>query len=93
LTSVAEVGSKEPNALGLYDMTGNVWERCSGLGYPGNENEYGYLDNSGTWQSGYRPQRGGSWGYTTANSFRISYRGYDTGATGRGINGGFRLAL
>ncbi|MBD5230960.1 MAG: formylglycine-generating enzyme family protein [Bacteroidales bacterium] len=93
LTSVAEVGSKEPNALGLYDMTGNVWERCSGLGYPGHVNEYGYLDNSGTWQSSYRPQRGSSWGYTTANSFRISYRGYDTGTTGRGINGGFRLAL
>ena len=92
-TSVAEVGTKVSNALGLYDMSGNVWEWCSGLGYPGTATTPGYLGNTGTWYSSYRPTRGGSWAAWTASYFSISSRNYSGSTTNRIIHYGFRLAL
>ncbi|MDE6207779.1 MAG: formylglycine-generating enzyme family protein [Muribaculaceae bacterium] len=91
-SSVARVGSKLPNNLGLYDMSGNVWEWCSGLGYPGYETTPGYLNNSGTWSSSSRPNRGGGWNYYTASYFLVSYRNYFT-SSDTYSNRGFRLAL
>lgn len=80
------VGSKQPNELGIYDMSGNVWEWTSDL-YSSN---YGSYRNGGS-SGSFRVNRGGSWddyvGYC-----RSAYRGY--GTPGNGYYGlGLRLAF
>lgn len=90
-TSVAAVGSKLPNALGLYDMSGNVWEWCSGK-YP-NLDDLCYLKSDGTVESSYRPRRGGGWGNTTASNFSISSRSDGVPSSYKSVIIGFRLAL
>ncbi len=55
------VGSKQPNELGIYDMSGNLYEWCSDK-YHDNYNN-APTDGS-SWESGetiYRVVRGGSW--------------------------------
>jgi formylglycine-generating enzyme required for sulfatase activity len=83
------VGSKTPNAFGLYDMHGNVWEWCSDL--YGNYPSGSVTDPTGPSSGVIRVLRGGSWHYG-AGDCRLANRGrIEPGYRGR--SGGFRLTV
>ena len=75
--AVKEVGKKQANELGIYDMSGNVWE-WSGSLYPG-------------YEGSYRVIRGGGWG-SYAEGCSVSYRDPDSPGNRDGYIG-FRVAL
>ncbi|PSB05200.1 bifunctional serine/threonine-protein kinase/formylglycine-generating enzyme family protein [Merismopedia glauca] len=63
-----EVGSFPPNAFGLYDIHGNIWEWCIDFWH---ENYNGAPSDGSVWESGgdsnSRTLRGGSWGLNPGN--------------------------
>ena len=84
------VGQKQPNSLGLYDMTGNVWEWVSDL-YDENYYKRSPRDNPQGPSSGRdRVLRGGSWD-GIPGSIRASVRGSDD-PSDRDFYSGFRIA-
>jgi formylglycine-generating enzyme len=72
----SQVGMKSPNGLGLYDMSGNVYEYCWDV-YVQNYYAFSPGDNptgpANTYYSGIRVKRGGAFCFT-ANECTVSHR-------------------
>lgn len=89
-----DVGSFEPNAFGLYDMHGEVWEWCSDKRH---HNYDGAPTNGSSWESEttyeIRVLRGGSWNYYAVYCRAASRKSYSAGFALSYSNCGFRVAV
>lgn len=94
------VKTKKPNELGLYDITGNVWEWCLDDWHDSLDgwktNYIGIPQDGSAWidkpRADRRVLRGGAWNNGAAIGCLITFR-YHFIPNGRGKGEGFRLAL
>ena len=83
------VATKNPNELGIYDMSGNVWEWCKD--WYGDYSATAQTNPKGATSGSSRLLRGGGWG-SSATGCRVANRGYYDPAS-RNISYGFRVVL
>ena len=86
------VGSFKPNAFGLYDMHGNVWEWCRDWYDKSYYAKANNRDPQGPDSGEYRVLRGGRW-YSDPKNCRSAYRGRDAPNLMVGGSYGFRVVV
>ena len=85
------VGGKKPNAWGLFDMHGNVWEWTHD--WVGPYTAGAVSDPKGPATGERKVQRGGSWGDNTGRYTRCEFRDIDNPPASRRDLVGFRTVL
>ena len=66
------VKSLKPNEIGIYDMSGNVWELCED--YKNDYPKKDAIDQFGSSPSKNRVRRGGGWDSEAYDQLRNAYR-------------------
>ncbi|MDR1737863.1 MAG: formylglycine-generating enzyme family protein [Candidatus Symbiothrix sp.] len=84
-----EVATKQANELGIYDMSGNLWEWCSD--WYGSYSSTAQTNPTGADAGLFRVPRGGAWS-AGARGCRVSFRSIDSSSNRDDVRG-FRLAL
>ncbi len=75
IPNTKQSGAYPPNELGLFNLSGNVWEWCLDWYKSNYYHASKKLNPSGPWLGKYKAIRGGSW-YSSAHSVRVTERSY-----------------